>query len=181
MDKISKIASFHVCPRTHEVHTVSIEQAGPPRFMKAGTKKIITGKAAADWRREAEAAAGEGRRDGSAEAAAFGHVPGRRHPANEIKQRTNASKTEQAERAEPPLEPTLKSTRVERLLTPKVERLLTPKEAANLLRLSPSWLAKARMRGDGPPYAKLGRSIRYSEGALLQWMKSHLRLSTSER
>jgi predicted DNA-binding transcriptional regulator AlpA len=152
---------------------VSIEQAGPPRFMRAGTKEIITGKAAADWRREAEAAAGEGRRDGSAEAAAFGHVPRRRHPANEIKQRTNASKIEQAERAEPPLEPTLKSTRV--------ERLLTPKEAANLLRLSPSWLAKARMRGDGPPYAKLGRSIRYGEGALLQWMKAHLRLSTSER
>ena len=73
---------------------MSIEQAGPPRFMRAGTKKIITGKAAADWRREAEAAAGEGRRDGSAEAAAVGHVPGRRHPANEIKQRTNASKTD---------------------------------------------------------------------------------------
>jgi hypothetical protein len=90
---------------------VSIEQAGPPRFMRAGTKKIITGKAAADWRREAEAAAGEGRRDGSAEAAAVGHVPGRRHPANEIKQRTNASKTEQAERAEPPLEPTLQRKR----------------------------------------------------------------------
>ena len=32
------------------------------------------------------------------------------------------------------------------------ERLLTPKEAANLLRLSTSWLAKARMRGDGPAY-----------------------------
>jgi hypothetical protein len=37
------------------------------------------------------------------------------------------------------------------------ERLLTPKEAANSLRLSTSWLAKARMRGDGPPYTKLGR------------------------
>jgi hypothetical protein len=35
------------------------------------------------------------------------------------------------------------------------ERLLTARDAANLLRLSPSWLAKARMRGDGPPYAKL--------------------------
>jgi predicted DNA-binding transcriptional regulator AlpA len=124
--------------------------------------------------REAEAAAaGEGRRDGSAEAAAFGHVRDRRHRANEIKQRTDASKIEQSERAEPPLEPTLKSTRV--------ERLLTPKEAANLLRLSPSWLAKSRVKGTGPAYAKLGRSIRYSEGALLQWMKSHLRLSTSER
>jgi predicted DNA-binding transcriptional regulator AlpA len=61
------------------------------------------------------------------------------------------------------------------------ERLLTPKEAANVLRLSTSWLAKARMRGDGPPYAKLGRCIRYAEGNLLQWMESHLRLSTSER
>ena len=36
------------------------------------------------------------------------------------------------------------------------ERLLTAREAADLLRLSPSWLAKARMRGDGSPYAKPG-------------------------
>ena len=63
----------------------------------------------------------------------------------------------------------------------RVERLLTAREAANFLRLSSSWLAKARMRGDGPPYVKFGRSIRYSEGALVQWMKSRLRLSTSER
>ena len=46
----------------------------------------------------------------------------------------------------------------------RAERLLTPKEAANFLRVSESWLAKARMRGDGPPYVKLGRSIRYREG-----------------
>jgi len=60
------------------------------------------------------------------------------------------------------------------------ERLLTPKEAANFLRLSVSWLAKARMRGDGPPYVKLGRAIRYREGALVQWLRSRQRLSTSE-
>jgi predicted DNA-binding transcriptional regulator AlpA len=60
------------------------------------------------------------------------------------------------------------------------ERLLTTTETAKLLRLSPSWLAKARMRGDGPPYVKLGRSVRYDEGALAQWMKSRLRLSTSQ-
>lgn len=58
--------------------------------------------------------------------------------------------------------------------------LLTPKEAANRLRVSLSWLAKARMRGDGPPYIKVGRAIRYSEAAILQWMKSRQRLSTSE-
>ena len=58
---------------------------------------------------------------------------------------------------------------------------MTPKEAAHFLRVSLSWLAKARMRGDGPPYIKIGRSIRYAEAALLQWMKSRQRLSTSEQ
>ncbi len=58
--------------------------------------------------------------------------------------------------------------------------LLTAKEAARILKVSPSWLAKARMRGDGPPFIKVGRSIRYSEFALQQWMKSRQRLSTSE-
>jgi Helix-turn-helix domain len=48
------------------------------------------------------------------------------------------------------------------------ERLFTAREAAVFLRVSGSWLAKARMRGDGPPYVKIGRSIRYPEGALLQ-------------
>ena len=62
-----------------------------------------------------------------------------------------------------------------------IERLLTPKEAAHLLRVSLSWLAKARMRGDGPPYIKIGRAVRYTEAALLQWMKSRQRLSTSEQ
>jgi excisionase family DNA binding protein len=57
--------------------------------------------------------------------------------------------------------------------------LLTPHEAAKVLKLSLSWLAKGRMRGHGPPYMKVGRSIRYSEAALLQWMKSQQRLSTS--
>jgi predicted DNA-binding transcriptional regulator AlpA len=59
--------------------------------------------------------------------------------------------------------------------------VLTPKEAAQRLRLSSSWLAKARMRGDGPPYIQIGRAIRYSEVALSQWMKSRQRLSTSEQ
>ena len=61
------------------------------------------------------------------------------------------------------------------------EHLFTAREAADFLRLSLSWLAKARMRGDGPPYVKLGRSVRYREGALVQWLKSRARLSTSEQ
>jgi Helix-turn-helix domain len=64
----------------------------------------------------------------------------------------------------------------EKSSTPTIT-LLTPKEAAKLFRVSPSWLAKARMRGDGPPYIRIGRS----EAAVVQWMKSRQRLSTSEQ
>jgi predicted DNA-binding transcriptional regulator AlpA len=59
--------------------------------------------------------------------------------------------------------------------------VLTPKEAAVRLKVSLSWLAKARMRGDGPPFIRVGRSIRYAEATLIQWMKSRQRLSTSEQ
>jgi predicted DNA-binding transcriptional regulator AlpA len=59
--------------------------------------------------------------------------------------------------------------------------LLTAKEAAETLKVTLSWLAKARMRGDGPTYVKVGRSIRYAEASLIQWMKSRQRLSTSEQ
>jgi predicted DNA-binding transcriptional regulator AlpA len=62
-----------------------------------------------------------------------------------------------------------------------ISPLLTAKEASVRLKVSLSWLAKARMRGDGPPYICIGRSIRYADAALLQWMKSRQRLSTSER
>ncbi len=64
--------------------------------------------------------------------------------------------------------------------TSRTVALLTPKDAVKVLKVSISWLAKARMRGDGPPYIKPGGAIRYSEAALLQWVKSRQRLSTSE-
>jgi hypothetical protein len=57
--------------------------------------------------------------------------------------------------------------------------LLTPKEVAARLRVSLSFLAKSRMRGDGPPFIAIGRSVRYSETALIQWMRSQQRLSTN--
>ena len=57
--------------------------------------------------------------------------------------------------------------------------LLTPKQAARLLNLSVSWLAKRRLAGDGPPYAKLGGAVRYAESSLQQWMRAQQRMSTS--
>ena len=71
--------------------------------------------------------------------------------------------------------------KIEEVRPLECERLLTPKEAAEFLRVSVSWLAKARMRGDGPAFIKIGRGVRYRESALLQWLKSQQRLSTSER
>ena len=104
-------------------------------------------------------------------------------PDNEIKRRPISRLIKEAERAEPPLETIVQSG--SRTRAPKTdsdfERLLTPKETAQFLRVSESWLAKARMRGDGPPYMLFGRSIRYGGGGLVRWMKSCVRQSTSER
>ena len=58
--------------------------------------------------------------------------------------------------------------------------LLEPKEAAALLKVSLSWLAKARMRGEGPPFVRLGRSIRYSNVTLYRWLKSQERSAASK-
>jgi predicted DNA-binding transcriptional regulator AlpA len=62
-----------------------------------------------------------------------------------------------------------------------MDRLLTPLDAAAFLCVSLSWLARARMRGDGPPFVKIGRAIRYPGSALHQWTKSQMHLSTSEQ
>jgi predicted DNA-binding transcriptional regulator AlpA len=91
-------------------------------------------------------------------------------------------KIEAAEPEEPPLESIRAMSDKRAAKTDSdFERLLTPKETAQFLRVSESWLAKARMRGDGPPYLLFGRSIRYGGGGLVRWMKSRVRQSTSER
>jgi predicted DNA-binding transcriptional regulator AlpA len=57
--------------------------------------------------------------------------------------------------------------------------ILTPKQAASLLNMSTSWLAKQRLKGDGPAYIKMGGAVRYSANVLQDWMKAKQRLSTS--
>ena len=69
---------------------------------------------------------------------------------------------------------------VKQSMPPDLE-LLTPKEAAGFLRLSESFLAKARMRGDGPRYRKLSRSVRYLRADLLLWLKACAKTSTAEQ
>ncbi len=60
------------------------------------------------------------------------------------------------------------------------ERLLTPQETATFLRVSVSWLAKARMTGGGPPFRRVGRLIRYDRTELERWLKGNGHHSTSE-
>jgi predicted DNA-binding transcriptional regulator AlpA len=52
---------------------------------------------------------------------------------------------------------------------------LEPSEAAAFLKVSISWLAKARATNDGPPFVRIGRCVRYSKAALLRWLKSRER------
>jgi predicted DNA-binding transcriptional regulator AlpA len=53
--------------------------------------------------------------------------------------------------------------------------LLEPKETAAFLKVSLSWLAKARATNEGPPFVRIGRCVRYSKAALLRWIKSRER------
>ena len=65
--------------------------------------------------------------------------------------------------------------------TGALDALLMPIDAARVLRVSLSWLAKARLRGEGPRFVKIGRSVRYPESYLREYLKARTRSSTSER
>jgi hypothetical protein len=58
--------------------------------------------------------------------------------------------------------------------------LLTEKQAANALAVSVVMLRKWRLRGGGPPFAKLGRSVRYRVQDLEDFAARNLRRSTSD-
>ena len=60
-----------------------------------------------------------------------------------------------------------------------LERLLLPEEAAEILKLSMSWLAKARMDGTGPEFVKFGRAVRYKQSCLLKYIQEQTRTNTN--
>ena len=61
-----------------------------------------------------------------------------------------------------------------------LDRLLTTAEVAERLRVSISFLAKARVTGVGPRFIKVGRSCRYRVSDLESYERSRARTSTSE-
>jgi hypothetical protein len=63
----------------------------------------------------------------------------------------------------------------------KQDLVLTSKEAASELKVSESFLAKARMRGTGPAFIQVGRAVRYSRSALETYKSLQTRISTSQQ
>ncbi len=62
-----------------------------------------------------------------------------------------------------------------------IDPLLHPRDVAKILNVSTSWLAKARLSGDGPRFVKIGRAVRYLESAVREYIKARTRGSTSEQ
>ncbi|WP_072384073.1 AlpA family transcriptional regulator [Novosphingobium sp. NDB2Meth1] len=58
--------------------------------------------------------------------------------------------------------------------------LLTEAEQAKLWGIAPKTLANQRCRGDGPPFIKIGRLVRYDPAQTNAWLSARVRLSTSE-
>jgi excisionase family DNA binding protein len=57
--------------------------------------------------------------------------------------------------------------------------ILTTLEAAAMLRCSRQYLEGARVHGDGPPFTRMGRLVRYRKTAILAWLAKHEVTSTS--
>lgn len=49
------------------------------------------------------------------------------------------------------------------------ERALTTAQASPIIGQAPITMAQQRARGEGPPFFRIGRSIRYRLGDLLDW------------
>ena len=61
-----------------------------------------------------------------------------------------------------------------------VAKVVTTAEAARVLGLSQSTLAKMRLNGNGPIYCKLGRRVVYRPADLEKWLKSRTTRDTSD-
>ena len=57
---------------------------------------------------------------------------------------------------------------------------LSPQQAADLIGISASTLAKLRLSGDGPSFLKLGKRVAYRPQDLEDWISQRVFRSTSE-
>lgn len=52
-------------------------------------------------------------------------------------------------------------------------RFMNEVEVSEITGMSLSWLRKCRMRGEGIPYSKVGRSVRYKADDVSRFMDGH--------
>jgi predicted DNA-binding transcriptional regulator AlpA len=57
---------------------------------------------------------------------------------------------------------------------------LSASQAAKVLGLAPSTLAKLRLFGGGPRYCKLGRRVAYRQPDLEEWLESRIARDTTD-
>ena len=57
-------------------------------------------------------------------------------------------------------------------------RLLNQKEVASIIRKSEAWLERQRWLGEGIPYRKIGRSVRYQEDDILSFLEEQPKIQT---
>jgi hypothetical protein len=64
--------------------------------------------------------------------------------------------------------------------TETLKPLYTPSELAAFLNLEPQTIATWRMRGQGPPFIRVGSVIRYRRAEVESWLRSRSGTSTSQ-
>jgi predicted DNA-binding transcriptional regulator AlpA len=62
----------------------------------------------------------------------------------------------------------------------KAPNVLTSRDAARMVGLSESTLAKLRLNGNGPSYCKLGRRVVYRPTDLEEWLQSRTTRDTTD-
>jgi predicted DNA-binding transcriptional regulator AlpA len=72
------------------------------------------------------------------------------------------------------------STVVATSISADVDAALNENQASEFLGVSPRTLQAWRVRGGGPRYTKIGRSVRYQRRELVAFQKSHTVSSTTE-
>ena len=60
-----------------------------------------------------------------------------------------------------------------------IDAPISSAEAAELLKISDNALAKMRHGGDGPPFVKIGRRVRYARSDLQVWLAARRYSSTT--
>lgn len=57
----------------------------------------------------------------------------------------------------------------------QIDRQLPSTEAAQVVGVSPDTLNKWRLQKKGPPFRKIGRTVRYAQSELIAWLNSRPR------